>query len=103
MRLTTDKPAGATMYVTLHAYLKRLRDLESSKPEERRRYVPTLTEIAADVGITTVAMSNIANNKIRQLSLETGGKIIDAMQKRGFPMEVNDLVAFRVAELDIEP
>ncbi|MBA3533278.1 MAG: hypothetical protein H0T73_15265 [Ardenticatenales bacterium] len=56
-----------------------------------------MAEIATDIGLSAVAMSNIATNSIKQLSLETGGKIIAAMRARGFPMEVGDLVAYRPA------
>lgn len=85
------------MYITLKKYLADLVDLESSKPENQRRYVPTMAELAEDIGISTTAISNIATNRISQMSLETGGKIIAAMRARKFPMEVSDLLAYRPA------
>lgn len=89
---------GARMYITLKSYLERIEEVENSKPPPQRRPVPTMAEIADDIGLSTVAMSNIATNKIKQLSLETGGKIIAAMRARGFPMEAADLVAYRPAD-----
>lgn len=86
---------GATLYLTLKSYLQRLQEIEDSKPEPLRRIVPTMEEIAMDAGITSVAISNIVTNKIKQLSLQTGGKIIVAVRARGFPMEVTDLLALR--------
>lgn len=85
----------ATLYVTLKSYLQRLQEIEDSKPEMQRRSVPTMEEIARDAGITTVAISNIATNKIKQLSLQTAGKIIIAVRLHGFPMDVADLLALR--------
>jgi protein-disulfide isomerase-like protein with CxxC motif len=88
---------SATMYITLRSYLNHLEEVEQSKPAHQRRKVPLLNEIAADIGLTPTAMSNIVNNNIKQLSLQTGGKIIAAVRARGFPMEVGDLVAYRPA------
>lgn len=91
---------GATMFITLRAHLESLKDRENSKPKEHRRIVPTMEEIANDIGMSTVAMSNIATNKISQLSLKTGGKIIAAVRARGFPMEVGDLIGYREGETE---
>ena len=44
------------MYITLKKYLADLVDLESSKPENQRRYVPTMAELAEDIGISTTAI-----------------------------------------------
>lgn len=85
------------MYVTLKTYLEGLETFERSRAREQRRRIPSLRELAKDVGIHEVTMNNIANNNIRQLNLETGAKIIDAMRLRGFKMEVTDLVAYRPA------
>lgn len=86
------------MYIQLKTHLESLKAKENSKPKENRRPVPTMEEIANDIGMTTVALSNIATNKINQLNLKTGGKIIAAIRARGFPMEVSDLMAYREGE-----
>lgn len=85
------------MYVTLKNYLEGLETFERSRAKDQRRHIPSLRELAKDVGIHEVTMNNIANNNIRQLNLETGAKIIDAMRAHGFRMEVTDLIAYRSA------
>jgi DNA-binding Xre family transcriptional regulator len=57
-----------------------------------------MAEIASEIGLSSTAISNIARNQIKQLTLVTGAKIIAAMQRRGFPMQVSDLIAYRPAD-----
>ena len=83
------------MYITLKSYLDRLKEAEQAKPDHEQRHVPNLSELADDIGLTRAAVSYIATNKVNQLNLETGGKIIAAMRARGFPMEITDLLAYR--------
>jgi len=85
----------ANLYIILKSYLNRLDAEEKAKPKGEQRPVPTLSEIAQDIGLSRNAMSNISTNTLRQLTLKTGGKIIAAVRRRGFPMEVSDLVAYR--------
>src|SRR5262245_40089108 len=84
-----------TMYITLKTYLDHLEAIEKSKAEHQRRKVPSMEELAKAVGIHPVTLSNIANSNIRQLNLETGGRIITAMRRFGFPMTVTDLIGYR--------
>src|ERR1043165_8971338 len=86
---------GGTMYIALRSYIDRLTAIENSKPKTQRRAVPTMKELAAEVGIHPVTMSAIAGSTIRQLNLETGGRIISAMRRRGFAMQVTDLLDYR--------
>jgi hypothetical protein len=86
------------MYITLKNYLESLETFERSKPKEQRRGVPSLRELARDVGIHEVTMNNIANNNIRQLNLDTGAHIISALRRRGFNMDVTDFIAYRAPE-----
>jgi hypothetical protein len=88
------------MYVSLRSYVDRLSAIENSKPRDQRRMVPSMKELAEEVGIHPVTMSSIASSSIRQLNLEIGGRIIAAMRRRGFPMDVSDLLAFREAEAE---
>ena len=90
-----EKTEQGTMYITLKAYLDHLDALEKSKAEHLRRKVPSMEELARVVGIHPVTLSNIANSNIRQLNLETGGRIITAMRRFGFPMTITDLIAYR--------
>lgn len=83
------------MYINLDSYLTDLKVLESSRPEPRRRRVPTITELAESIGMHQTTLSRLVNNKISQLSLETGDRIITEMRRRGFPMQVTDLITYR--------
>jgi DNA-binding Xre family transcriptional regulator len=86
------------MYVTLKTYLERLETFERSKPKDQRSHIPSLRELAKDVGIHEVTMNNIANNNIRQLNLDTGAQIITALRRRGFNFDVSDLLAYRAPD-----
>jgi hypothetical protein len=86
---------GGTMYISLRVYIDRLSAIENSKPKDQRRVVPTMKELAMEVGIHPVTMSAIAGSNIRQLNLETGGRIISAMRRHGFDMQVTDLLDYR--------
>jgi DNA-binding Xre family transcriptional regulator len=86
------------MYVTLKAYLERLDASERSKPAVQRRAVPTIGELAAELQIHRVTLSNIANGKIQQLDLRTGGRIITALRRHGFDTQVGDIIAYRPPE-----
>ena len=86
------------MYITLKTYLEQMSALERSKTAESRRTVPTIGELAGELGIHRVTMSNIANGNVQQLDLKTGGAVITAMRRRGFKMEVSDLIAYRAPE-----
>lgn len=88
------------MYITLRSYMDRLTAIENSKPKDQRRPVPTMKDLAAEVGIHPVTMSAIGASSIRQLNLETGGRIISAMRRRGFPMQVTDLLDYREADTE---
>jgi hypothetical protein len=90
-----SQPIEGSLYITLKSYIERLEALERSKPPAQRRHVPGMEELARVVGIHPVTLSNIANSHIRQLNLETGGKIIAALRHYGFQMSVSDLIAFR--------
>jgi hypothetical protein len=98
MAIDTKHPDGGAMYITLKNYLEGLETFERSKPKEQRRGVPSLRELARDVGIHEVTMNNIANNNIRQLNLDTGAQIITALRRRGFEMNVIDFIAYRPPE-----
>ncbi len=87
-----------TLYITLKSYLAELKKLEEKKPQSQQRYVPTMVEIASEIGLSSTAISNISRNQIKQLTLVTGGKIIAAMQRRGYPMQVSDLIGYRPAD-----
>jgi len=86
------------MYITLKSYLGHIEALERSKPPGTRRTIPTIGELADELGIHRVTLSNIVNGNIQQLDLKTGGRIITAMRRRGFEMDVTDMIAYRPPE-----
>lgn len=86
------------MYVVLKSYLESLEAAERSKVESQRRKVPTIGELAKELGIHRVTLSNVVNGNIAQLNLELGGRIITAMRRRGFKMIETDLIAYRPPE-----
>jgi hypothetical protein len=61
-----------------------------------------MEELASAVGIHPVTLSNIANNNIKQLNLETGGRIITVMRRFGFPMAVTDLIDYRAPDQEAD-
>lgn len=82
------------MYISLRSYLESLKAIESAKPEGKRKHVPSVSELAKGVGMHDVSLSRIANNKVSQLALDTGDKIITEMRRRGFQMQVQDLLTY---------
>lgn len=95
---TEDKYLRGVMFITLNQYLAFLRNQEQSKPEGKRRPVPSIVALAEAIGIHPITLSNIANNNITRFNLDTGAAIIDEMRKRGFPMEATDLITYRPVE-----
>ena len=92
------KGSEGTMYIVLKSYLDGLEASERSKPETQRRKVPTIGDLATELGIHRVTLSNIVNGNIAQLNLELGGRIITAMRRRGFKMTETDLIVYRAPE-----
>jgi len=82
------------MYINLKTYLSNLEAVESTKPKNERRHVPSVSELAESIGMHQTTLSRLANNKINQLALDTGDKIITEMRRRGFPMQERDLVTY---------
>jgi hypothetical protein len=80
------------VYIRLKPFLQQLATSERNKPEAQRRPVPELRELAEAVGITPQAMSNIVNGNIKFLNLTVAGQIITEIRRRGFKMELNDLM-----------
>lgn len=82
------------MYINLKTYLSNLEAVESTKPKGERRHVPSITELAESIGMHQTSLSRLANNKINQLALGTGDKIITEMRRRGFAMQETDLIVY---------
>lgn len=84
--------------VNLKSYLADLERDEIAKPEGKRRKVPTLAELAEAVGMHRISFYRIANNQVGKLDLEIADSIITELRRRGFPMELNDLLVYIPAE-----
>ena len=74
------------VYITLNSYLKSER--------EKGADAPSVSALARDIGMHQVTLSRLANNQVKQLNLSTANKIIMAMRKRGFNMQICDLIRF---------
>ncbi len=85
------------LYCTLKEYLSNLQASEEKKPLIDRKIVPNLSNINKTAEISYSTISRIANNKTSQLSYETGAKIIEAVRKYGFDMQVHDFISVREA------
>ncbi len=86
------------MVVTLKSYLTRLEEGEARRPEDQRRPVPQLDELAAEIGVHRVTLSNIVNNKGELFNLRLGARIIAALRRRGFEADVADVLAYEPIE-----
>lgn len=86
------------MYVVFKSYLSKLKEQESTKPKDIRRKVPTVKQIAKSIGRHQTTVNRIASNEVKCLNLETGGRIIKEMRKRGFDMALSDLVVYKDEE-----
>lgn len=83
------------MIVKLKGYLATLEDEERLKPLHQRRSIPTVTELAQEVGVSRAQMQRVVGGHIDSLKLKVGSGIIQAMRQRGFPMQVTDLIDYR--------
>jgi hypothetical protein len=84
------------LYINLNTYLSQLKAIENSKPAgAKRREVPTITELAEAIELHQTSLSRIANNRISHFNLEVGNKIINELRRRGFEMQVTDLLVYR--------
>ncbi len=83
------------LYINLKSYLSTLEAIESTKPESQKKHIPSLSELADSLGMHKTSIIRLANNKVSQLSLETGDRIITEMRQRGFPMEIGNLLVYQ--------
>ena len=82
------------MHIVLKSYLDRLENEENAKPPHQRRRVPSIRELAREVGVHETNLSRLANDRVTDLRLPTAAKIIATMRQYGFPMDVSDLLVF---------
>lgn len=83
------------VYIALQEYLGKLKAQEQRRPEEQRRAVPTIADLAEDVAMHPTSLSRLVNGHVKQLPLDTADAIIKAMRRRGFNMVMTDLIDFQ--------
>ncbi|RMG89292.1 MAG: hypothetical protein D6706_21655 [Chloroflexi bacterium] len=81
--------------VNLKPYLAHLELEERAKPEEQRRPIPTLAELAEVVKLHRLSFYRIANNQISKLDLDVLAGIIAELRRRGFDTDVGDVLVYR--------
>lgn len=82
------------MKFVLGEYLERLRAIEVLKDGGNPGMVPNYTELAEEAGLVYQTVSRLVNNHHSRLDLETMGKVIKALRKRGFDTKVSDLLIY---------
>lgn len=82
--------------VTLDDYLNILRGEEAKKPDGERIEVPTISDLADGAGLHRVTVSNLINNNVKQINIETISAIVNELKERGFDVKVSDVLDFRV-------
>lgn len=82
------------LVLSFRAYLSGLRAAELKKPVTERRRVPTLTELAREVGVSPAQFARIVGGEVQSLNLKTGARIIAVMRQHGFEMEERDLIQY---------
>lgn len=85
----------SAVLINLKPFLSGLELNEKARPPEQRRPVPTLTELAAIVGMHRTPFYRIANNRIAKLDLDTLAGIIAELRRRGFEVEISDMLVYR--------
>ncbi len=81
--------------VVLREYLSRLQAIETLKARgEKKKYVPSLAELADLAGLHRGSIFRIAGNKGNSIHFKTANAIIQAMRNQGFDMELSDLVIY---------
>lgn len=83
------------VYVTLKEHLAHLEAIETSKPSDQRRKVPSMAVLARLAGIEPNTMSRWSRNEIGASNHKTLNVIISELRARGFPADISDILAYR--------
>lgn len=86
-----DDKKESKVYVSLGSYLANLE-------AQGRMNVPTIRSLAKSIDLHEVTLHNIAKGRSKQLNLETAQRILDEMNRRGFKMDISDLVRYEPPE-----
>lgn len=78
--------------ITLNEHLQHLAGQEAGKLPSQRRPVPNLSELADEIGVHRVTLTNLANNRVKLLNAETLALIINKLRDRGFDTDLSDIL-----------
>lgn len=74
--------------VTLNSHLSHLREVSPGAD------VPSIKQLAESIGVSTTALSRIANNHVTCINRQTIAAVIHDLRRRGFDTQVADVVRF---------
>lgn len=57
--------------------------------------MPSIDELAEEIGVSRTTLYNVAGGTNVQLNLRLAERLIIALRRRGFAMEITDLLALR--------
>ena len=82
------------MFVSFGPYLKKLDAIERAKPESERRSIPSLRELADATNSNRSTLSRLYRGDIVTFNIRLAGAIIREMRRRGFDMQITDLIDY---------
>jgi hypothetical protein len=94
MAIKKRKNLTGSILIKIKPYLASLEAQEGYAPAEKRRHVPTLTELAEVTGLHPVSFSSIANNRVKRLNLDILAIIILSLRESGFNTQIQDLLQY---------
>lgn len=80
--------------ITFKSYLTRLNELERAKPEEVRRDIPSIPDIARAAGIHPVTASRLMHGHVNRVSLDKLAAILNVMNDYGFNTKLTDFFVY---------
>ena len=78
--------------MALQDYLVLLEASEIEKPPSQRREVPSLVELATITNMSRQGMYHFSSDEVRRVNLDTLAAVINELRRRGFEVEVGDLL-----------
>ncbi len=84
--------------LTIAAYLAQLEAEVLANPRDKRK-VPSVPELARAAGVSKGAMYNLVKGEVKHVNLELLSAVINELQRRGFEVELSDVLAMYPAEM----
>lgn len=92
MKTTRHEPGDVVIQLAIEQLLSRLEAEELVKPPIHRREIPSIPTLAAVAGVHRVTMYNLVKGNVKQVNLELLTAVFNELQRRGFKVEVADLL-----------